>query len=67
MKPATGFIMSDWMGKPEWAEAEEALMKMVTDGEVSTQETIVDGFEKVPEAFLGLFTGTNMGKMLVKC
>jgi NADPH-dependent curcumin reductase CurA len=30
------------------------------------EETVMNGIEKAPEAFLGLFTGANTGKMLVK-
>jgi len=29
-------------------------------------ETVIDGFEKLPEAFLGLFSGSNQGKMLIR-
>lgn len=29
-------------------------------------ETVVEGFDKLPEAFIGLFEGRNVGKMLVK-
>ena len=29
-------------------------------------ENIVDGFENTPRAFLGLFSGENLGKQLVK-
>jgi NADPH-dependent curcumin reductase CurA len=27
---------------------------------------VFDGIEQAPEAFMGLFTGANMGKMIVK-
>ena len=30
------------------------------------RETVVEGFEKMPTAFIGLFTGENTGKMVVK-
>jgi NADPH-dependent curcumin reductase CurA len=30
------------------------------------EETIVNGIENAPKAFLGLFAGENMGKMLVR-
>ena len=38
----------------------------VRDGAVQYRETIVDGLEQVPSAFAGLFTGANIGKMLVR-
>ncbi|MEU4780326.1 NADP-dependent oxidoreductase [Micromonospora sp. NPDC023633] len=36
------------------------------DGKVSYDETVVDGIENAPEAFLGLLRGENLGKMLVR-
>ena len=42
------------------------MAQWVNEGKIKTLETIVDGFEKMPEAFLGLFTGNNVGKMIVK-
>jgi NADPH-dependent curcumin reductase CurA len=36
------------------------------EGKLKWHETILDGIEKAPEAFIGLFTGANFGKMLVK-
>ena len=33
---------------------------------VKSQETVVDGLESMPDAFLGLFSGENTGKMLVR-
>ena len=30
------------------------------------EETIVEGLENAPQAFIGLFKGENMGKMIVK-
>lgn len=37
----------------------------VTGGEVKYRETTFDGIETAPEAFIGLFTGANTGKMVV--
>ena len=39
---------------------------MIAKGQVQSRETVKDGLEAAPEAFLGLFTGENTGKMLVK-
>ncbi|MFF0655387.1 NADP-dependent oxidoreductase [Micromonospora tulbaghiae] len=36
------------------------------EGRLSYDETIVDGIERAPEAFLGLLRGENLGKMLVR-
>jgi hypothetical protein len=38
----------------------------VRDGKIACRETIVDGIENVPSAFVGLFRGDNIGKMLVR-
>lgn len=37
----------------------------VTSGQVVYKETIYDGIEQAPDAFIGLFTGANTGKMVV--
>ena len=36
------------------------------DGKIAYDETVVDGIENAPEAFLGLLRGQNLGKMLVR-
>jgi len=41
--------------------------KWLSSGKIKVKETVVDGFEKAPEAFAGLFSGKNIGKMVVKC
>ncbi len=38
----------------------------IASGKMRFEETVMSGIEKAPEAFLGLFTGANTGKMLVK-
>jgi len=40
--------------------------KWISEGRIKWQETIVDGIENAPRAFIGLFTGENLGKMLVR-
>ena len=37
----------------------------VASGEVKYRETTFDGIDKAPQAFIGLFTGANTGKMVV--
>lgn len=59
-----GFIVSDYA--PRFGEAIKRLAGWVTSGEIKYRETVVQGFERVPEAFLGLFRGDNIGKQLVK-
>ena len=39
---------------------------MIREGTLKYRETVVEGLDKAPEAFLMLFTGANAGKLLVK-
>ncbi|TCP26598.1 hypothetical protein EV207_11929 [Scopulibacillus darangshiensis] len=59
-----GFIVSDYA--KEFQEAEQILAKWVQDGKIKYRETIVEGFDNIIQAFLGLFEGDNIGKYLVK-
>jgi NADPH-dependent curcumin reductase CurA len=38
----------------------------LADGTLHTEETVVEGIERAPEAFLGVLRGANTGKMLVR-
>jgi NADPH-dependent curcumin reductase CurA len=42
------------------------MTKWIKEGKMKWRETIFEGIEKAPEAFIGLFKGENFGKMLVK-
>ena len=46
-------------------EASQQLGAWVASGELSHRETIVSGLENAPDAFLGLFSGDNIGKQVV--
>jgi NADPH:quinone reductase len=59
-----GFIVSNY--SEHFGEAISYLSQWLNDGKLKYTETIVEGFDKLPEAFLGLFTGLNQGKMLIK-
>lgn len=39
---------------------------MEGEGKIHYTETIMNGFEQLPTAFLGLFSGANTGKMIVR-
>jgi NADPH-dependent curcumin reductase CurA len=39
---------------------------LVADGTIRYRETVVDGIERAPEAFIGMLEGANVGKMLVR-
>ena len=39
---------------------------MIAEGRLQHRETVVEGIDNAPKAFLGLLRGENIGKMLVK-
>ncbi|WP_300974873.1 NADP-dependent oxidoreductase [Sphingomonas sp. LHG3406-1] len=59
-----GFIYTDYL--PRNGEFYGEMGPWVATGQVKGRDTVLEGLEKTPEAFLGLFTGANTGKMLVK-
>ena len=59
-----GFIFTDY--QPRLGEFYRDMGGWIASGEVRSRDTIVEGLERMPEAFLGLFEGANTGKMLVK-
>ena len=59
-----GFIVSEHM--EVWPEALKELGMLVATGKLKYRETIAEGIEAAPEAFLGLLKGRNFGKQLVK-
>jgi NADPH-dependent curcumin reductase CurA len=59
-----GYIISDHYDRfPEFLERAQ---EWVRDGRLRYQETVIEGIENAPRAFLGLLRGENLGKMLVK-
>lgn len=60
----TGLLVSDHMGHA--AEFYRVMGRWLAEGKLHNSETVFDGLEATPDAFLGLFTGGNTGKMLVK-
>ena len=59
-----GFIWTDYLG--HMGDFYRDMDGWIANGQVKSRETVVDGLEQTPEAFLGLFSGKNTGKMLVK-
>ena len=59
-----GFIVFDFIDmRPQFLAD---MTQWVKDGRVKWQETVENGIENAPQAFLNLFSGANTGKMLVK-
>ncbi len=59
-----GFIVSEHMDV--WPEALKELGTLVATGKLKPRESVAQGIESAPEAFLGLLKGRNFGKQLVK-
>ncbi len=59
-----GFVFSDYQA--QFPEAVAQLTEWVEQGKLQHRLTIEHGFESIVDAFLGLFDGSNIGKMLVK-
>jgi len=59
-----GFLISDYA--PRFGEALKEMSGWVRDGKLKYREDVVEGFENMPKAFIGLFHGENIGKRIVK-
>ncbi|WP_158979035.1 NADP-dependent oxidoreductase [Cellulophaga sp. L1A9] len=59
-----GFIVSNYQDK--FPEAMKQLSLWLSEGKLKYTETVVEGFDNIPSAFLDLFEGKNKGKMIVK-
>jgi len=59
-----GFIYTDYLS--EMADFYRDMGGWIASGQVTSRETVHDGIESAPQAFLDLFSGGNTGKMLVR-
>lgn len=59
-----GFIVTNYTAR--YGEGIQQLAQWLGEGKLINKETIVKGFELLPETFLGLFEGRNTGKFLVE-
>ncbi len=59
-----GFIITQYMSQFGKGIAEMA--QWLAEGKLKNAETVVEGFENTPLAFIGLFKGENLGKQIVK-
>lgn len=58
-----GFIVSHFNHLAD--DFRRDMEQWVTSGQIKTKETVYEGIDKAPDAFIGLFTGANTGKMVV--
>ncbi len=59
-----GFVVMDFEDQNPKALAD--LSGWVASGQLKVREDIVDGFENLPAALIGLLAGDNVGKRMVK-
>ncbi len=59
-----GFVMNDFLDSQ--AEFQSEMTGWIKAGRMHWQETIIDGFARIPEAMIALLNGKNAGKMLVR-
>jgi NADPH-dependent curcumin reductase CurA len=59
-----GFIVTDRIDL--WSQAQSELEDLMAKGRLNYRESIVEGLENAPRAFIGMLKGENFGKQLVK-
>ena len=59
-----GLIVRDWLNRQ--GEFEKEAGACLRSGKLKNKETVVEGLDQAEGAFIGLFTGNNIGKMVVK-
>ncbi len=58
-----GFIVRDFV--KDFGPAQKQLAAWLAEDKLKSMETVVEGFENIPQAFIDLFKGKNEGKMIV--
>ena len=61
---AEGFIVTQWMDR--FPEGVAQMAQWLREGKLKYREEIITGFESAPRALIGVLSGVNTGKMLVK-
>lgn len=59
-----GYVVYDFSDK--FDEAKKQIGEWYNDGKMIYRENLIEGFENIPDAFIGLFEGENIGKQMVK-
>ncbi|XP_049804086.1 prostaglandin reductase 1-like [Schistocerca nitens] len=59
-----GFMVGRWWGR--WDEAFTEMAQWIREGKLKYKETVTDGFQNTPQAFIGMLRGENLGKAVVK-
>ncbi|KAJ3106604.1 hypothetical protein HDU97_005969 [Phlyctochytrium planicorne] len=61
-----GFIISDYYPTPVFGEFMKDIFTWIAQGKIVYRETVSEGIESVPEAFVGMLKGENFGKAVIK-
>lgn len=64
MAKMQGFIVSQYVAR--FPEGQKAIAGWLKEGRIKYRETVTDGIENAPKAFIGMLRGENIGKQLVK-
>jgi NADPH-dependent curcumin reductase CurA len=59
-----GFLVTDYVAR--FNEGIPRLARWVMNGDIRYRETVTEGLENTPRAFIGMLNGENRGKALVK-
>ncbi len=59
-----GYVVFDF--EDEFENAKKKLAHWLDSGQMIYKENLIEGFENIPSAFIGLFKGENIGKQMVK-
>lgn len=59
-----GFIVYRWADR--WMEGINQIFEWIQEGKIKYHETITEGFENLPKAFIDVLRGKNLGKAVVK-
>jgi len=61
-----GFVVTASFSEEQNADCTDTLLAWLGEGKIRDISTCVDGFERLPEGILNLFSGANTGKCLVR-
>lgn len=59
-----GFLVGRW--KSRWMEGLSQMTKWIQEGKIKVKETYTEGFEQMPQAFIDMLNGVNVGKAIIK-
>ncbi|XP_049949184.1 prostaglandin reductase 1-like [Schistocerca serialis cubense] len=59
-----GFLVKRWLDR--WDEGIKQNIQWIKQGKLKYRETVTEGFENMPKAFIGMLKGENVGKAVIK-